>query len=202
MYPNEVILLVALPAEAKPLIRAFGLQRRQPDGAFPRYVNGPLTLVLTGPGEQAAGKATTYALTSVASEPSLWVNLGIAGHGTLAQGECLLAECIREISSGQEWCLQAPAVAPDFALSPLHCVPEPETGYAEAVGYDMESAAIARALSQRDLLSRLQVVKVVSDNPTLPAQGIGARMVGELIQAQLPTIKNLINRLRPNAQPQ
>jgi hypothetical protein len=202
MRPDEVILLVALPAEAKPLIRAFGLQRRQPDGAFPRYVSGPLTLVLTGPGDQAASKATTFALTSAASQPSLWLNLGIAGHGTLARGTCLLAEQIIEARSGRQRRLQPPAGAAGLTRGALHCVSEPQTGYTKAVGYDMESAAIAGVLSQQGLLPRLQVLKVVSDNPNHPATGISARMVNELIQEQLPAIENLIKLFHPDAQSQ
>ena len=70
MPADELVLLVALKAEAKPLIKAFGLQRQQPDGAFPRYRNGPLSLVLTGPGTEAAVQATRFALTLTGTSPA------------------------------------------------------------------------------------------------------------------------------------
>ncbi len=202
MSPDKLILLVALKAEAKPLIRAFGLQRLQPDADFPCYVNGPLTLVLTGPGPQAAGKATRFSLDLAATDACCWINLGVAGHAELSLGDCLLAERIIEDASAREWRLHPPSRTPGLRLSPLHCVAQPETDYAGTGGYDMESAAIADALSQLGLLPRLQVLKVVSDNPDHPARGISARMVSELIEAQLPVIQSLINRLCLNAQTQ
>lgn len=199
METEEIIFLVALPAEAKPLIRAFELRRRQPDGAFPCYVNGPLSLVLTGPGTQAAGDATRFSIGQSAAETAKWVNLGIAGHSQLAPGSCLLADHIKQPGTGREWRLQPPTGQTAFTLGPLHCVAQPETRYVEAAGYDMESAAIAEALSDKELLLRLQVVKIISDNPHHPARGISARMVGDLIQAQLPHIEGLIKHLQQHA---
>jgi nucleoside phosphorylase len=199
MSTDALILLVALKAEAKPLIRAFGLRRKQPDGAFPRYVNGPLTLLLTGSGTQAAGKATQFSLELSATKPFNWINLGVAGHARLAPGSCLLAERIKEIHSGEEWQLQPPDGMPDLIRGSLHCVTKPETNYLYTVGYDMESAAIADTLSKTGLLPRLQVLKIISDNPDHPARGISAKMVSDLIEAQLPVIEALISRLQPHA---
>lgn len=202
MATEQIILLVALPAEAKPLIRAFGLLRQQPDGAFPFYINGSLGLVLTGSGEKAAGDATRFAIERSLNQPACWINLGIAGHSQLEPGNCLLADKIKHPSTGREWPLQPPAGLNELTTGSLHCVDQPETRYSEAAGYDMESAAIADALSDRDLLSRLHVVKIISDNPQHPARGISARMVGDLIQAQLPLIEGLIKHLQQHAQAQ
>ena len=202
MESEEIILLVALPAEAKPLIRAFGLQRQQPDGAFPCYSKDSICLILTGPGLRAAGDAVSFAMQRASTAPAFWINLGIAGHSQLAPGSCLLADKIKHPSTGREWRLQPPAGLTELIMGSLRCVDQPETGYAEAAGYDMESAAIAEALSENGLLPRLQVVKIISDNPLHPARGISARMVGDLIQAQLPLIEGLIKHLQQHAQAQ
>lgn len=199
MSAEKIILLVALKAEAKPLTQALGLRREQPDGAFPRYINGPLTLVLTGPGAEAARQATRFALSLTDNEATAWINLGIAGHASLAPGCCLLAESVKEISTNQEWTLQPPDDLPEYVRGSVHAVPEPENDYTDDVGYDMESAAIADSLSQAGHLQKLQVLKIISDNPQHPARGISARIVSELIQAQLPLIENLISRLRSHA---
>jgi nucleoside phosphorylase len=195
MTPEATYLLVALPAEAKPLIHAFDLKRRQPDGAFPLYSNGHLSLLITGPGKCAAGKAVHYLHALKPEALSHWINLGIAGHATQAWGSCLLVDRVIDSDSGMEWPLKPFPDLPETALTPLRCVAEAELEYTVPAGYDMESAAIANALLELEALSRLHIVKVVSDNPSHPSERISARMINELISRHLPTITSLISRL-------
>lgn len=200
MSDDNLYLLVALPAEAKPLIRAFGLKRLQPDGAFPRYGRGRITLVLSGPGRDAAGAAAAYTRGLRAESNTHWINLGIAGHARLRPGDCLLADSVRDATTGQHWMLSPTAGLPSTEIGPLHCVPQAETRFAQTAAYDMESAAIAQVLDEFNALSRLQVLKVVSDNPSNPSRRISAKMVGELIEECLPTLDALMRRLQSHAQ--
>jgi hypothetical protein len=192
-------LLVALPAEAKPLIQAFSLRRQQPDGPFPRYCAGPLSLLLSGPGREAAGDAVEYSQQLNPDGQCHWINLGIAGHAYLRPGSCLLADSVTDPQTGGSWRLQPPKDLPAATVAPLYCVAQAENRYAEAAGYDMESAAIVERLAKADALSRLQILKIVSDNPDNPSRQISAKMVRKLIESQLPLITTLISRLQNHA---
>jgi adenosylhomocysteine nucleosidase len=192
-------LLVALPAEAKPLIHAFNLRRLQPDGPFPRYVAGPLSLLLSGPGREAAGGAVEFSQQLTGDEQSHWINVGIAGHARLAPGSGLLADSVTDVRSGRCWPLLPPRDIAETTVGPLRCVAQAESRFAEVAGYDMESAAIAENLAESDALSRLQILKVISDNPDNPSQRINAKLVRELIESQLPHIAALISRLQVHA---
>jgi hypothetical protein len=200
MSAVAIHLLVALPAEAKPLIRAFGLKRQQPDAAFPRYVNGPLTLVISGPGKDAAGSAAAFLQRLNGEGPQHWINIGISGHAQLEPGACLLAEDVTDTQSGRQWRLCPMSDLADTIVGPLRCVGEAERAFPVAAGYDMESAAIASTLSEFGALSRLHILKIISDNPSHPSRGINGRMVSELIARHLPTLESLISRLQAHAQ--
>jgi hypothetical protein len=201
MSSPPIHLLVALPAEAKPLIRAFGLKRLQPAGSPPRYANGPLSLTLSGPGMEAAGNAMASLQGLHGDSGCHWINLGIAGHARLETGACLLADAVTDSNTGEQWTLNPIRDLPATTLGPLRCVASAEHRYALCAGYDMESAAIARSLCQRGRLARLQILKVISDNPGHPSGEISAKMVSNLIERQLPTLKTLIQRLQTHAEP-
>lgn len=192
-------LLVALPAEAKPLIRAFDLKRLQPDDSTPRYGRGSLTLALSGPGPQAADTAVRMLQRLHGDARCCWINLGIAGHAQLAAGACLLAEGVSDTLTGEYWALNPLRDLPATTIGPLRCVRETETEFGISAGYDMESAAIARALVGFGALSRLQILKVISDNPNQPNQRINGKMVNGLMEQHLPTLNTLIDRLQANA---
>ncbi len=200
MTEHPLCLIVALPAEAKPVIRALGLKRLQPDGACPRYGRGAITLVLSGPGQLAAGKAAAWLQSMSADSATHWINLGIAGHARLRPGEVVLADRVIDNSTGEAWTLAPLSGLPATRIGPLRCVAEAETRFAEAAAYDMESSAITRVLAGGNALSRLQVIKIISDNPANPSRGINAKMVAKLIEGALPTLETMIRCLSPHAE--
>jgi len=187
-------LLVALPAEAKPLIQALSLKRIQPDGPCPLYAGDGINLALSGVGRDAMTKAIHY-LNDRSEDKCRWLNVGIAGHATLALGESLLASSVIDTLSGRQWQLQ-PVVGLLVNQGVLCCVSEPESVYAQAMGYDMESGGFALTLSTLGLLDHAQVLKVISDNPQQPAERINARIVSQLIGQQCHVIQSLIEALR------
>ncbi|MCU7843091.1 MAG: hypothetical protein KZQ93_04545 [Candidatus Thiodiazotropha sp. (ex Monitilora ramsayi)] len=199
MSDRHINLLVALPAEAKPLIRAFDLQRQQPDGAYPRYLSSHLSLTLTGAGAEAMRRGVEFLLSQQTATSTTWLNVGIAGHGTLPRGTCLLAEKVIDMDSGRNWALSAStdAVLPKY---PLHCVSEAESTYAENTAYDMESSGFVAGLESAGVLDRGQILKVVSDNPRQPSTQINGRMVGDLIQQAIPVLSSLMDRLHSHAE--
>ena len=198
MSDRHINLLVALPAEAKPLIRAFGLQRQQPDGVYPRYLSDHLSLTLTGPGAEAMEKGIKFLLNQQTASSTTWLNVGIAGHGSLSRGTCLLAERVIDMDSGRCWLLPSKTDA-ELPKSPLHCVSVAESAYAENTAYDMESSGFASGLESVGVLDQGQILKVVSDNPRQPSTQINGRMVGELIRQAIPVLSYLMNRIHSHA---
>lgn len=194
MSRHAINLLVALRAEAKPLIRHLALKRLQPDGPCPLYTGDGLNLAMSGIGRDAMERAIRY-LHGRSEEKCHWLNVGIAGHGSLALGESLLITSVIDAVSGRQWHL--PQVAGLLvSRGKLCCVSEPETDYAETMGYDMESGGFASTLSALGLLDHAHVLKIISDNPQQPAKGINARMVSQLIGQQQHVIQSLIEKLR------
>jgi hypothetical protein len=191
-------LLVALPAEAKPLIRAFALKRQQPDGEFPLYVSQEITLAICGPGDESMQRAISFLLKRQSISVSGWINLGIAGHGALDRGHCLMVDRVTREVTGESWELTSPLLK-DIGRSPLICVSQPESTYAENCAYDMESAGFSSALAKASLLHRGQIIKVVSDNLRQPAAEINGKMVTSLIEACIPTLLRLMEQLHSHA---
>jgi adenosylhomocysteine nucleosidase len=194
MSRHAINLLVALPAEAKPLIQNLTLKRLQPDGPCPLYTGAGLSLVVSGVGRDAMTRAIHY-LHGRSETECHWLNVGIAGHASLSLGACLQATCIIDVHSGMRWPLK-PVGGLEVAHGELRCVNEAETVYAEAMGYDMESGAFVAALSALGLLDHAHVLKIISDNPRQPTERINARMVSQLIAQQCHVIQSLIEKLR------
>lgn len=191
-------LLTALPPEAKPLIRRFALQRRQPDGEFPLYVSQNVTLCLCGPGSESAAQAINFLLDNQSTSAAGWINLGIAGHATFDRGDCLLVNNVIDQGTGECWELTSLPLE-GIGRSDLRCVPLPESAYTEDCAFDMESAGFTAGLAKANLLHRGQILKVVSDNPRQPASEINAKMVANLIEVSIPTLSRLMEQLRYHA---
>ena len=111
-------LVVALKAEARPLIRYYGLHDRHPDTAFPVYQGTGMTLIVSGPGKVAAASATAWLQDAVNREQrSAWLNIGIAGHAAYAVGDGFIAN--RKINHGGyifKHCLPLCAISPSSAI--------------------------------------------------------------------------------------
>lgn len=80
-----------------------------------------------------------------------------------------------------------------------HCavisVPEPCDNYRKDCVYDMEASAVTRTVLQHTDLSRIQTVKVISDNPTNPLDDFSVKNVTPWMCNTLPTVEALINWL-------
>ncbi len=182
-------LIVALPAEAKPLNQHFGLKRVQPDGDFPIYRNGNIQLLLSGSG---AERAANTCRSMINSSDDYWINIGIAGHPTAAVGELFQVNRLVDHTTGKLWnltCLHQPQ-------SHLITVNEAIADYPENALYDMEAAGITSLLEEHDQLSRTIIMKIVSDNLQNPTTQVTGRLVKSLINHQLATIDKVIHAIK------
>ena len=82
--------VIALQAEALPLIKSLKLTKRTGKTPFPVFESHYHRLVISGIGEIRSAAATGYLLGLFTTQPEAIINLGLAGHGSLKKGISLL----------------------------------------------------------------------------------------------------------------
>ena len=188
-------LVVALKAEARPLIRHYELQHRHANTTFPVYLGTDVALVVSGPGKAAAAAATAWLqeLTQ-GNKANAWLNIGIAGHATCAVGDARIANRVTEQATNKSW--YPPQVHElDIATSRLLTVDSPENDYPVDTLYDMEAAGFYPAACRFSTSELVQCFKVVSDNRQHANTKISAKHCEQLVGSQLKTINRLVEAL-------
>src|SRR5690606_23929873 len=73
--------VVALPAEAKPLVAHYRLRRRIGEEAFAVFENDRISLTVSGLGKPATAAAVGYTHVLYGKHKhAVWLNVGVAGH--------------------------------------------------------------------------------------------------------------------------
>ena len=194
MTAQGINLVVALRAEASPLIESFGLKRSTSIRNHEIYTNDHLSLIVSGMGKAAAVNAVQALHAQVSDQVSAWLNIGIAGHGLFEIEQGFLASRITDQESSQSW--YPMIVYPhDCAVGPLMTVNEVELRYPEPIGYDMEAAAFFSAAKRHATVELVQSYKVVSDNPHHSVSRITPARISKLIEMSIEEIRQLINAL-------
>ncbi len=136
-----------------------------------------------------------WAKEKIAGGPSAaWLNVGIAGHSTLSVGSVRLAERIVEVGSGRAE--SPPALAGvEIATDALYTVDEPELRYLLMGLYDMEASGFLRAASRGVARELVQVLKIVSDNPSSPPSRLDRRTISQLVAGALGEIEQTVAAL-------
>lgn len=197
-------LVTAMTAESKPLIEAFGLTP-VPQRGLSAWTGDHLCLLQTGMGAQRAA-ARLETLMSIQTGIDAFINVGIAG-GDRPIGRVVLASSVHDYTTGRRW---YPHLPPQMGATSAHpsteqsltedycevvTVAEPSTQYQKNCVFDMEAAAVVKAATQYTDLSRIQCVKVVSDNPENPIDDFSVKNVGPWIRSAMPTVQLLIDWL-------
>jgi len=196
-----ICLVTAMTAEAKPLVEAFNL-KPLPQTGLSAWVGDGVCLVQTGMGQQRA-EARIDALLGVQLGINAFINVGIAG-GKRDLGSVILASSVQDQLSGKIWYPHLPHKnitdkegSEQQAVE--HCavvsVPEPCENYRPDCVYDMEAAGVTRAALKHTDLSRIQTVKVISDNPENPLDDFSVKNVMPWMCNTLPTLEALIHWL-------
>jgi hypothetical protein len=186
--------VVALKAEAKPLIECFKLTKESGPSPFPLFASDRHRLVLSGIGKELATKATTYLRERFPQPNQSWFNLGLAGHGNLELGTVFLAN--RILDDAEEKVFYPPQLL-DHSLesSALQTCSCPVSDYPDPIGYDMEASAFCTSASLGSIRELIQVIKIVSDNPNHPLDSFDRASAQALIEGALPSIVPLIDQL-------
>lgn len=178
--------VVALPAEARPLVRRFGLARAAA-GEYPVWQGHGVSLVVSGVGRAAAASATAYLARGNQLTGVAWLNVGIGGHRTLPLGEIVLAQEVIDAADGRVWHAR-PGFEPPCSTATVTTVDRPELNYPEETVYEMEAAGFWAAAARFAPGEQIQVLKVISDNAGAPADRLTASRVEELIEGRIETI--------------
>ena len=186
--------VIALRAEAKPLIDALNMKLVENKSLFPIYANEETghALVISGMGSIKSAAAATFLKTYLKiNDYSAWINLGIAGFfkgpiGDIYQAnKVVLKESGAAFFPGLRLSKQIPSVI-------LFTVSKPENGYKEKVLYDMEAAGFCEMVPSFSCNELTYVIKIVSDTPNASSSLITKHLVRELIEKQLSTILDII----------
>jgi hypothetical protein len=186
--------VVALPAEATPIIDHFGLRRRT-GGAFPVYENENIALTVSGIGKAAAAAATAHLHAQTGNRTcTAWLNIGIAGHRRRAIGDGLLAHKITDQITGRSWYPPLTFELP-CASDNLISVDEPETKYRKNGLYDMEAVGFYATACRFTIAELVHCYKIVSDNRLTSIEEISGKTTQALIEQRLDTIGVLVQAL-------
>ena len=178
-------LVVALPAEARPLASHFSLRAAAEASLFPIYEGEQMSLIVSGIGKTAAAAAVAYLFArSGEVRNRAWLNLGIGGHRARPVGEPLLAHKVVDEGSGRSWFPPA-AFEASCSSCVVRTVDRVELGYPGDGVYDMEAAGFYATASRLATSELVQVVKVVSDNLDRGPQGLSREKVEDLIESAL-----------------
>ena len=179
-------LVVALPPEAKPLIRHFGLEFKSGD-TFKVYANGGETihLIISGVGKVSAAAAVSHlASFSRGNSATAWFNVGVAGHKTLSVSTLVAAHKITDAGSGRSW---YPPMVLDLpcGTAAVRTVDKETHDYPDGCLVDMEATgfyATALRFTSHELIHCLKVVSDNSEQNDLD-YGTVAKMISEHLDA-------------------
>ena len=192
---HSVNLIVALKAEAQPLIEFFELKPLPIDETISIFGNHELTLVLAGIGKSTAAHAVQCVNNTKQDCVNAWLNIGIAGHGVFDVGQGFMADRIVDQTTMKTW-------YPQFVFQPvcqtgtLMTVEKVETNYSDPVGYDMEASGFYPAAVSYSTIELVHSYKIVSDNPRNSGAKITRPNVYDLIKSKLSEIQCTIDSLK------
>jgi len=185
--------VVAFLAEALPVIDFYRLVKTDlsPGSMFQ---NDQHCLLISGLGKDRAASATKLLGQYQARKNEGWLNLGIAGHGSLAKGDAFLAGKI--IDDKSEEVFYPPQICQSsLPVSSLCTSSSPVTQYEPEMGYDMEAHSFFREASKFSFRELVQVVKIVSDTPSQPIEKIRPQKATEMISLHMRDVDELVSQI-------
>lgn len=201
MNPH-LLFVVALAAEARPLLTHYGLKRVN-DAGFSIYAKGSTYLVISGIGKINAAAATAHALSRLPHNGCA-INIGIAGSDS-PLGTLFRANRITDGNPASQQALYPPQIFQQhFPGRTVSSVDQPETNYTETEVFDMEAHAFCTTARRYLTAECVQSLKVISDNPQTPLlqennEGpsfkLSKQFVTDLIEPHLPEISRYASEL-------
>lgn len=187
---GRVHLVVALSAEARPIIRRYRLKRRDDARGFTVHEGPEHFLVVSGTGTLSSAAATAFLHGFAGSRTAAWINVGIAGSRNHAVGRSVLAHKIVEPQSRRAHYPALP-FRPPCPSDTLWTVDRPERTFPDDGLYDMEASGFACTATRFATRELVHALKVASDGPATPTTALNERQVETLIEGSLETLEAL-----------
>lgn len=196
--------VVALDAEAQPIIRYYKLKRAHDIAPFAVYKNDDKQLVVCGIGKHNAMVATGYLAGLSTAGSRAWLNVGIAGGNVAGIGDMMLVNSILDQETGRCY---YPSLCFDLELPQTKIVTldKPDTDYQEGSLYDMEAAGFFAAASHFSTSELVHSCKIISDNSNQGVNEISKESVLALVESCIDKIDNvtqilinLANQIKPD----
>lgn len=194
-----IYVVVALSAEARPLCAHFQLERAEEFDTLSIYRRTDLALIVSGVGKDLAAAAVHYLAEAIPDEgPSVWLNVGVAGHRRYDVGTAVIASQVTDEDTGEVFRLYPPEDI-HLEVGNIRTVSHVETKFESEALYEMEAAAFCKRAGELASGELLQVLKVVSDNRRTGTLCVSARQVQGLVEKNLPRLDLLISNLHRRA---
>ena len=186
----EFCWVVALRAEAVPIIEALDMKIFSNDLLFPIYINQETghALVISGVGATKSGAAAIFLKVYLSVQDyAAWINIGIAGYFEDAQGDLYQAIKVISQDTGNTF---FPGIRFSQILKSevLRTVSKPQRDFSETVLFDMEAAGFCEISPSFSCNELTYVFKVVSDGPNQSSNLLTKKSISNLIENQLPKI--------------
>jgi len=199
-----IYIVVALAAEARPLTSHFQLERVEELAPLSVYRRPGLVLIVAGVGKEEVATAVDNLSKAIPADgPSVWLNLGVAGHRVHDIGTAVLARQVTDAETGEVFRLSPPEDL-HLEIGDVRTVSHVETKYESDALYEMEAAAFCERAARLTTVELIQVLKIVSDNRRTGTLCVSAHQVQSLVEENLPrldlVISNLYRRARTMAE--
>lgn len=188
-------LVVALQAEARPLIDRLALVADSDATGFHVYRGKDCALVVSGVGQIAAASATAYLQAFLGEgDGHPWLNVGVAGHGRLPLGTPVLAHKVSVETGSKRW---YPGMVVDWGgeTAEVRTLASPSMNYQVGLLYDMEAAGFYPTACRFSSTELVHCLKIVSDNRGVPVSEVTREQVVTLIDTAIPVLKTLLSGL-------
>ncbi|WP_423909350.1 hypothetical protein [Candidatus Spongiihabitans sp.] len=198
-------IITALKAEAAPFIEGLSL-KQQPLSKRLIFSGCGIQLAISGPGCTNARALTSYFLgrhnpenqnPEHQRELTYWLNFGIAGSAAWEIGDLVLAHTVTDQSpgkTGQIWTLEN-GINLNLPGAHICTVESPQATYYGHNVYDMETAGMISVLSDRNLLGRAFIVKIISDGPSKPVESLTKQDLQQMIHGRKKDILAITEKI-------
>ena len=201
---NYIFWIIALPVEARPLIRHLMLKRQMDEHRWPVYANGRHVLIVSGVGKVRAAMAVTWLTAKYHDRQAAGIiNVGFCGSSDpqAKPGDVFRVSEVKDMD--QDRLYYPDLFASDtFDFRPLQCWSVPVTDSMindseTSIFCDMESAGIMEAVRQLFQTHQVMIYKIISDK--LDPESLRLRVSDDLLDhwltSGLPALDEAVRQL-------
>ena len=196
---SNIVIVVALLCEARPLIDYYALKKDPSFAVLPYYHNSDhsIHLFISGIGKINAAIATSLSSTRLRKRScAYFLNVGIAGAKNFPLGVCCFIDKVQDAATGRRYypalCGLSHSVYQPFGLITHDKV---QATYPDDALVDMEGAGFFQAAQALSSPDRVCLLKVVSYHPDCSHEHLTPESVSALIKGQLSSIVRLVDSL-------